>query len=140
MCIRDRAEIDRQLAGLGAQKLDIGPQGSRGMGGVRMSASSFFTLNEGDAEAIRREVDGVQYVSGVLRGNTQAVYADNNVPTSWYGVEPDWFGVNGWEMAAGDFTGADKTVILGETVRREPVSYTHLDVYKRQRSAAATTC
>ena len=51
-----QAEIDRQLAGLGAQKLDIGPQGSRNMGGVRMSASSFFTLTEGDIEAIREEI------------------------------------------------------------------------------------
>ncbi len=114
-----QAEIEKLVSGLGSQRLDINPGNNRGFGGVRMSASSFFTLNEGDAEAIRREVDGVQYVSGVLRGNTQTVYADNNVPTSWYGVEPDWFGVNGWEMASGDFNGADKTVILGETVRRE---------------------
>ena len=70
-----QAEIDRQLAGLGAQKLDIGPQGSRNMGGVRMSASSFFTLTEGDIEAIREEVPEVELVSGSLRGGSQVVFA-----------------------------------------------------------------
>ena len=43
-----QAEIDRQLSGLGAQKLDIGPSAGRSPGGARMSASSFFTLNEGE--------------------------------------------------------------------------------------------
>jgi putative ABC transport system permease protein len=82
-------------------------------------------LNEGDIEAIRREVGGIQYISGVLRGGTQAVYAENNWSSSWSGVEADWFEINGWELAsgpgfeAGDYSGGDKSAILGETLRRE---------------------
>jgi ABC-type antimicrobial peptide transport system permease subunit len=40
-------------------------------------------------------------------------------------VQPDWFEINGWQLASGDgfdaraYTGAAKSVILGETVRRE---------------------
>ena len=119
-----QAEIDRQLAGLGAQKLDIGPQGSRNMGGVRMSASSFFTLTEGDVEAIREEIPEVQYVSGSLRGSSQVVYAETNWSTSWQGIQPDFLQINGWQVANGaafepqQYAG-DKVVILGETVRRE---------------------
>ena len=119
-----QAEIDRQLAGLGAQKLDIGPQGQRSMGGVRMSASSFFTLTEGDVEAIRDEIPEVQYVSGSLRGSSQVVYAENNWATSWQGIQPDFLQINGWQLANGaafepqQYAG-DKVVILGETVRRE---------------------
>ena len=119
-----QAEIDRQLAGLGAQKLDIGPQGSRGMGGVRMSASSFFTLTAGDIEAIREEVPEVELVSGSLRGGSQVVFAETNWSTSWQGIQPDFLQINGWQVANGaafepqQYAG-DKVVILGETVRRE---------------------
>ena len=119
-----QAEIDRQLAGLGAQKLDIGPQGSRNMGGVRMSASSFFTLTEGDIEAIREEVPEVELVSGSLRGGSQVVFAETNWSTSWQGIQADFLQINGWQVANGavfeaqHFNG-EKVVILGETVRRE---------------------
>ena len=119
-----QAEIDRQLAGLGAQKLDIGPQGSRNMGGVRMSASSFFTLTEGDIEAIREEIPEVELVSGSLRGGSQVVFAETNWSTSWQGVQPDFLQINGWQLANGSgfeaqhFNG-EKVVVLGETVRRE---------------------
>lgn len=117
-------EIDKMVSGLGSQRLDINPGAGRGGGGARMSASSFFTLNEGDVEAIRNEIPEVQYVAGALRGSTQVVYAENNASTSWQGVQPDFFDINGWTIANGegfdsqDYTSAGKVVILGETVRR----------------------
>ncbi len=120
-----QAEIDKMVSGLGSQRLDISPGGGRGPGGgARMSSSSFFTLTEGDVEAIRDEVQNVQYVSGALRGNTQVVFAENNASTSWQGVQPDYFAINSWEMVQGDgftaqdYSGAGKVVILGDSVRR----------------------
>ena len=120
-----QAEIDKMVSGLGSQRLDISPGSSRGPGGgARMSASSFFTLTEGDVEAIRGEVQNVQYVAGALRGNTQVVFAENNASTSWQGVQPEFFDINSWEMAQGDgfdaqdYSSAGKVVILGDTVRR----------------------
>ncbi len=119
-----QAEIDKLVSGLGSNRLDISSGAGRGSGGVRVSASSFFTLTEDDAEAIRTEIPGVQYVSGSLRGGTQVVYAENNWSTQWQGVQADWFAINGWEVASGEgFEGADyggaKSLILGESVRRE---------------------
>ncbi|MDG6349125.1 ABC transporter permease [Luteimonas sp. 8-5] len=117
-------EIDKLVSGLGSQRLDISPGSGRGAGGVRMSSSSFFTLSEGDVEAIRNEIPEVQYVAGALRGNTQVVYAENNASTSWQGVQPDWFAINDWKIAEGeglqpqDYSGAAKNVVIGETVRR----------------------
>ncbi|WP_396616841.1 ABC transporter permease [Lysobacter soli] len=119
-------EIDKMVSGLGSQRLDISPGAGRGPGGggVRMSSSSFFTLNEGDVDAIRNEIPEVQYVAGALRGNTQVVYAENNASTSWQGVQADFFDINGWTIANGsgfdtqDYTSAGKSVIIGETVRR----------------------
>ena len=119
-----RQEIDKLVSGLGSQRLDISPGSRRGGGGARQSASSFFTLNEGDVEAIRDQVPEVQYVAGSLRGSTQVVFAENNASTSWQGVQPDFFEINGWTIAQGapleaqDYTSANKVVIIGESVRR----------------------
>jgi putative ABC transport system permease protein len=118
-------EIEKLVSGLGSQRLDINPGSGRGFGGVRVSSGNFFTLNEGDADAIRREVPGVQYVGATLRGNAQAIYAENNWSTSWQGVETDWFIINGWELGEGElfdsrsYASAAKSVLIGETVRRE---------------------
>ena len=120
-----QSEIDKLVSGLGSQRLDISPGSGRGPGGARGSASSFFTLDEGDVDAIRDEIPEVQLVSGSLRGSTQVVYAENNWAGSWQGVQPDYFEINGWEIADGegfdaqDYTSAAKEVVLGETVRRE---------------------
>ncbi len=119
-----QAEIDKLVSGLGSQRLDILPDAGRGMGGVRGSASSFFTLTEDDAEAIGNEIPEVQYVAGSLRGNTQVVFAENNAASTWQGVEPEYFQINGWTLAEGegfqaqDYSGAAKKAILGETIRR----------------------
>jgi len=120
-----QAEIEKIVSGLGSQRLDVSPGAGRGFGGVRMGSGNFFTLTEDDADAIRREVQGVQYVSSLLRGNTQAIYAENNWSSNWSGIEADWFSINGWEIANGssfeasDYNGGAKSAILGETVRRE---------------------
>jgi len=121
-----QAEIDKLVSGLGSQRLDISPGAGRGpAGGARQSASSFFSLSEGDGDAIRNEIPEVQYVAGALRGNTQVVYAENNASTSWQGVQPDYFDINGWTLSNGamfdaqDYGSAAKEVIIGDTVRRE---------------------
>ncbi|MGY1530500.1 ABC transporter permease [Luteimonas sp. A649] len=120
-----QSEIDKMVSGLGSQRLDISPGSRRGPGGVRMSASSFYTLTEGDVEAIRSDIPEVQFVSGSLNGSSQVVYAENNWSSRWQGVQPDYFDINGWTIVEGeafdaqDYGGAAKEVILGETVRRE---------------------
>ena len=119
-----QAEIDKMVSGLGSQRLDISPGAGRGMGGARQSASSFFTLTQDDAEAIRDEIPQVELVSGLVRGNTQVVYAENNAQSSWQGVQADYFAINGWEVASGDafdaqdYASGNRVVLLGETVRR----------------------
>ncbi|MEP6634669.1 MAG: ABC transporter permease [Luteimonas sp.] len=120
-----QAEIDKMVSGLGSNRLDVSPGAGRGGGGVRMSSSSFFTLNDGDVDAIRNEMPEVQYVAGALRGSSQIVYAENNLSTSWQGVQPDFFDINGWVVSEGslfeaqDYSSAAKTAILGDSVRRE---------------------
>ena len=118
-------EIDKLVSGLGSQRLDIWPDSGGRRSGAHMSASSFFTLDEGDVDAIREQLPEVQYVAGVLRGSTQVVFAENNAATSWYGVQPDYFEINNWSVGDGqlldahDYTSAAKHVVIGDTVRRE---------------------
>jgi putative ABC transport system permease protein len=90
-----------------------------------MGAGSIYSLSDDDAKAIREQVEGVRYVSGVIRGSTQVVNADQNWSTNWYGIEADYFAINDWTLAEGedfsdrDFSGAAKTVIIGQTVREK---------------------
>ncbi|MFC5569789.1 ABC transporter permease [Lysobacter yangpyeongensis] len=119
-----QAEIDKLVSGLGSNRLDISGGGGFGGGGARVAAGSRYSLNEGDAEAIRDQIPEVQYVAASLRGGTQIVYAESNWSTQWEGVQPDFFAINDWEIADGngfeahDYSGG-KSVLLGETVRRE---------------------
>ena len=74
-----QAEIDRMVSGLGSQRLDISPGSRRMGGGARQAGSAFYTLTEGDAEAIRAEIPEVQLVTGQLRGSSQVVLLGGNV-------------------------------------------------------------
>ena len=119
-----QAEIDKMVSGLGSNRLDISG-GAPNQGGVRGGAGNNATLTDDDAKAIREQIPEVQYVAAGIRGNGQLVYAENNWSTSWQGVQPDFFDINGWKLAsgegltAGDYSSAAKSVVIGETVRRE---------------------
>src|SRR3546814_2592162 len=140
-------EIDSLVSGLGSQRLDISPGSRRGPGGARQSASSFYTLGEGDVDAIRAEIPEVQYVAGALRGGTQVVFAENNAATNWQGVQTDWFAINDWEIGQGagfdaqDYSSAAKHVIIGETVRRLLRSEEHTsELQSLMRTSSADFC
>jgi|SRR4249919_121050 len=118
-----QAEISKMVSGLGANRLDIS-SGAGNQGGVRTAGGSQLTLTDDDAKAIRTQIPEVQYVAAGLRGGSQLVYAENNWSTSWQGVQPDFFDINGWKMASGeglsaqDYSSASKSVVIGETVRQ----------------------
>jgi putative ABC transport system permease protein len=119
-----QAEIDKMVSGLGSNRLDI-MGGAPNQGGVRGGAGNNATLTDADAVAIREQIPEVQYVAAGIRGNGQLVYGENNWSTSWQGVQPDFFDINGWKLGsgegltAGDYSSAAKSVVIGETVRRE---------------------
>ncbi len=120
-----QAEIDKLVSGLGSNRLDISGGGGFGGGGVRIAAGSRYTLSLDDADAIREEIPEVEYVAASLRGGSQIVFAENNWSSQWQGVQPDWFDINEWDIdtgsrfETGDYSGGAKSVILGQTVRRE---------------------
>ena len=117
-----QAELDRTISRLGSNRIDVSPNFGR-QGAVRMGAGSIFSLTDDDIDAIRAQVDGVQYITGSIRGQTQVVNAEQNWNTQWQGVQADFFAINDWKIASGalfeerDYGGAGKVVILGQTVR-----------------------
>ncbi len=119
-----KAELERTISRLGSNRIDITPNFGR-MGGVRTSIGSVFSLTDGDADAVREKVAGAQFVSGQLRGNIQVIHAEQNWSTQWYGVEADFFRINGWEFARGeeftpgDYAAAGKVVLIGSSVREK---------------------
>ncbi len=119
-----QARLDETMARLGSNRIEIMPGSSRDRG-ARMGADSSFTLTSKDAQSIRQRIPGATYVSGMIRGGSQVIAAEQNWSTQWNGVEADYFIVNDWKLARGDFfsdadyRGAATHVIIGETVREK---------------------
>jgi putative ABC transport system permease protein len=81
------------------------------------------TLTADDAEAIRREIPGVRYVSPGLNTRTQIVAATGNWNTQVQGAGPDLAAIRSWPTQFGSFfteddvTAARKVAVLGSVVR-----------------------
>jgi putative ABC transport system permease protein len=118
-----QAQLDKMISGLGSNRLEVSSGANRN-GPVSQGAGSRWSLSFDDMMAIRKDVPEVQYATATLRGSAQIIDAEGNWSTSWSGVTPDWFVINGWELAEGDgfaprdYSSANKVVILGETVRK----------------------
>jgi putative ABC transport system permease protein len=99
--------------------------GAPNQGGVRGAGGNNATLTDTDATAIREQIPKCSTWRPACAATRSSVYAENNWSTSWQGVQPDFFEINGWTLAsgeglqAGDYSSAAKSVVIGETVRRE---------------------
>ncbi|HRF55611.1 MAG TPA: ABC transporter permease [Aquimonas sp.] len=119
-----QAQLDATIAKLGSNRVDVMPNFGR-QGGVRMGAGSIFSLTTKDAAAIRERIPEATYVSGIVRGSTQVIQAEQNWSTSWQGVEADFFTINDWPLVLGeglsdaDYRGAGTSVVLGQSVREK---------------------
>ncbi len=116
--------LDETMARLGSNRIEVMPSFGRNRG-ARMGAGSTYALTTKDAVAIRDRIPGATYVSGMIRGGTQVIAAEQNWSTQWYGVEADYFVVNDWQLSRGqffagsDYSGAATHVVIGETVREK---------------------
>ncbi len=117
-----QAELDATMSRLGSNRIEIFASSARS-GAVRLGAGTLSTLSTGDMDAIRAEIPEVQYVSGQIRGGGQVIFAERNWSTSWNGVSADYFPINNWQLAQGewfsarDYAGAGKVAIIGTSVR-----------------------
>jgi len=118
-----QARVEEQIRALGSNLLLI-LSGARTASGVRLGLGSSFTLNEGDAFAINREIPGATAAPAV-RGGAQLIWGNVNWSTVIYGTTPEYLPVRQWALVAGrgfepaEMSGAAKVCIVGQTVVRQ---------------------
>jgi len=115
-----QARVEEQIRALGSNLLLI-LSGARTQSGVRLGLGSNYSLNEGDAFAITREIPGATAAPAV-RGGAQLIWGNANWSTVIYGTTPEYLPVRQWTLAAGrgfepaEMSGAAKVCIIGQTV------------------------
>ncbi|MGE0811809.1 MAG: ABC transporter permease [Vicinamibacterales bacterium] len=117
-----KAAIQSQVSSLGTNLLTVSA-GSASVGGVRLGSGGVTTLVDGDAAAIRAEVNGVVGVSPGIGSRTQVLSPLGNWQTSVQGVGADLAAIRAWPVDLGVFLSeADvarvaKVAVLGTVVR-----------------------
>ncbi len=116
-------QVRADISSLGSNMLQVRPgQGFRGPGGVRMFAERF---EISDAQAIEREIAGLQAVAPMTDQSAQAIYGNRNWSTSVMGSTNDYLAVRDWPLEQGRvFTEAElksgrAVCILGATIVKE---------------------
>src|SRR3712207_9046382 len=115
--------VDQQIRSLGANRAIVTP-GNVTQGGARLGAGASSTLTDEDAEAIRREVEGVVAAAPFVQGAAQVVAGGSNWGTRIYGVDLDWFSAREWDVATGrtfdpeEVRRGDIVIILGQPAAR----------------------
>jgi len=115
-------KVENSIAGLGSNLLIIMPGANSPSGGVRLAAGSNITLTSQDAQAIAREIAGVNAVAPGVSRQMQLVFGNQNWVTSVQGTTPEFLDVRNWNIASGTFFSSRdldtraRVVVLGQTV------------------------
>jgi putative ABC transport system permease protein len=115
-----RAQVEAQIASLG-QNVILIFSGSTTASGIRTGWGGAGTLKIEDAEAIRREVQGVSAVSEEVVSTTQVAAGNQNWFTRIYGESADYLDIRQWPLADGapfipqDVRSANKVCVIGRT-------------------------
>src|SRR5437773_2514680 len=113
--------IEDQIKGAGTNMITLNA-GNFTTFGVRQGSGAASTLTFEDAEAIRKEVPGVQYLAPGVVTRAQVVAGNQNWYTRIQGTDVDLPLIRAWAMRTGaffssqDVAGAAKVAVLGATV------------------------
>jgi putative ABC transport system permease protein len=116
-----RASIESQIKSAGTNIITV--NAGAGFGPVRGGAGATVTLTVDDAEAIRRDVAGVRYLSPALNTRAQIVTEGANWNTQVQGTSAELPQIRSWALQSGlFFTDADvaraaKVAVLGSVAR-----------------------
>lgn len=111
-------QVTQNIASLGSNLISVRP-------GQMHSRSTAPSFKQADAEAIEREIRGVEAAAPLARANSTVVYGNANWLTSIIGTTENYFTVREWKMQLGrEFTSAEErsgrsVCVIGETVRKE---------------------
>src|SRR5262245_38074759 len=113
--------IEDQIKGAGTNMITVNA-GNASQGGVRGGSGTSTTLTEDDAEAIRNEIPGGQYLAAGVQVQAQVVAGNQNWFTRIQGTDVDLPLIRAWPTKIGSFfstqdvQGAAKIAVLGKTV------------------------
>lgn len=116
-----KKSIQDQVSGMGANLIMVMP-GSQFRGGVQMGNSSSQNLTMEDATAIEKLCPSISMISPEVRNSGQAIYADENTPTTIYGVNENYLEIKKLSLKSGrgftekEIKSAAKVCLIGKTV------------------------
>jgi putative ABC transport system permease protein len=114
--------IEDQIKSAGTNMIIV-TAGNWTVGGVRQGQGASNTLTKDDADAIRQEVPGVQYLAAGATTRAQVVAGNQNWATRIEGTDVELPLIRAWPLQDGTFftpqdvTSAAKVVVLGSVVR-----------------------
>jgi putative ABC transport system permease protein len=116
-----RARVNDQIRSLGAN-LAIITAGNVQVGGVRLGAGASSSLTDDDANAIKREVEGITASAPFIRTQAQAIFQGTNWSTGIQAITNEFFTAREWDVPVGRMFDPDElrrgeiVAILGQTV------------------------
>ena len=114
--------IEDQIKSAGTNMISVSA-GNWSSGGVRHGAGSATTLSVEDAEAIREQIQGVEYVSAGVNTRAQVVFGNQNWSTRVQGTDVELPLIRFWPTQLGtyftptDVSASAKVAVLGSIVR-----------------------
>ena len=116
--------IEDQIKGAGTNMITVNA-GNFTSGGARGGSGSAQTLTVDDAEAIRNEIPGIQYLAPGIQNRYQVVAGNQNWFTRIQGTDVDLPLIRAWPSRIGSFfsaqdvSSAAKVAVLGSTVNTQ---------------------
>jgi putative ABC transport system permease protein len=117
-----KQSIQSQLSGMGSNMIIIRPN-SNISAGARLDATNVQTLTLDDVKALQKQAPHLSAVSPMANAKGQAIYGNNNWPTTIQGVDPTYLDVirqwplkDGVEFTDHDVQAQSKVCLLGQTV------------------------
>jgi putative ABC transport system permease protein len=123
------AKVQSDIGAMGQNMLMVMPGADR-RGGFHSAATPF---DEQDVIAIRREVDGLDAISGTNNASAVAVYGAENWSTSVTGADNDYLTIRGYTLESGrnfsdtEVASGTPVCILGQTVKQSLFGATAAD-------------
>lgn len=116
-----KQNVTNSIASLGSNMLIVTP-GSTNKGGVRSAAGSSQKLKYEDAEAIKKKIKNIDYVSPTVNRSYQIVNGHENWNSSVYGVTPEYLKIRDLTIGTGSFitqndlNSRNRVAVIGTTV------------------------
>ena len=117
-------KVQDNMASMGSNLLTIRSASAKS-GGVRQGMGSRPTLTTKDAEAIEKNIEGIDGISTASTEMKQLTYGNQNWSTTVYGIMPKYLYIKSYDIEYGrpltreDMRNTAKVAILGSTVTKE---------------------